>query len=69
MIPNCNDRCSASASAGDDFDIAIVTDIAHCDEDAAGEGYRIGIPLAKNRVGCTIENFNMSCTARACAGN
>ncbi len=47
-IPNCYNRGTTQACAGSDFENAIVAYVAYCDENAAGEGYGVGIPLAND---------------------
>ena len=57
------------ACAGDDFEGAIVSNIAYCDEYTAGEGYWLGIPLANDCIGSAVIDFNMGSATWACAGN
>jgi hypothetical protein len=57
------------ARAGDDFEGAIVADVAYCDEDTSGKGFGIGVPLADDCIGSAIIDFNMGCATGPCAGN
>ena len=57
------------ACAGDYFENTIVTYVAYCDENTAGKGYWVGIPLADDCIGSTVIDFNMRATTRPSAGN
>lgn len=68
-IPYRDNGSATCTSAGNNFNVAIVSDIARSDKNTTGEGYWVGIPLADNISIGAIEYFDMGCPTRARAGD